>query len=438
MHNTTHAMRFGLAWLFCLVGIPTGSYGQQHQADSAKKFDAMVKSVHGKKITREPKPIRKKGSAYIYNVFTELHIEFLFGPSQVINNVDAVSIFPVKVSGFKKVHDTRVSSKPKITRGNDTEFVRLTVKDLLADNAKPKATIRDFKVDHGTEFEVEQMIRDEIIEAVRWYLPHVEVEGRQKFWQKKLRIENQTNDKMYVFVYYRSKRQTQEGNQWSWLPTKPGGGKPVKIVVPPKSQKLVVGQPVQYVNLPFGFKSVNVNLQQRKLPIETWKVRIWAESENGERWERYRRKDLELIPPNSKYENQRVYHDQTMQTHTYAFKPKSRQRTFSERMLVLRNNTREELVVDLAYFSRIGGESRWRKLPSMKIPPQTIVGPTDEFGMRVRASKIRFKAEGKSFLYTKFYNNSLYLVKESEAGRVYQARKIGQFEHVFEKIDKDD
>ena len=107
-------------------------------------------------------------------------------------------------------------------------------------------------------------------------------------------------------------------------------------------------------------------------------------------------------------------------------------------MVAFKNATTEPLELQVRYLSREQGELRWRSLPAMTIPAGQTAGPLNPQGMRVRASEIRFKAKGESRFFNKHANDSLALVEEGDAGRIYAAEKIGQFVYIFQPKDSED
>ncbi|MCA9175569.1 MAG: hypothetical protein KDB14_13885 [Planctomycetales bacterium] len=376
----------------------------------------MADSISQARVIKTPSPVERRGEGFIVDQRKELHLEFQQGATRLDQDVNAQALFPLKVTGFTLQYDSRKDLRPVVKRGSDLQRVLVTVEGLLADEGKPKARIRDFQLKHGTDYDAVQLARDEIISRIQWYLPDVDIEGKQKFQEKRLAIENLTEEPVWVFAVAHSRQRANKGFEFRWRPANPDSGNAYRMQIPPKS------------TLPFLIDAG----EERRDPLQAARVRIWAESESGERWEAHRTHDLPLVERNAAFDNARVYHDDQIQTYTWPIKPKTGERSFSERLVVFKNATVEPLEVQVRCLSQEQGALRWRQLPSMTIPPMTAAGPVTPLGMRVRASEVRFVAKSKSLLFNKHAEQSLPLVEESDAGRIYTAEKIGQFVYVFE------
>ena len=409
------------------------------KAELASRFEALAASVSQAEVVKSPEPIDEAGSGYRFSKATELHIEFQVGATRLLNQVDASALFPVKVTGYQRVFDSRKHAQPVTERGSDLQRIMVTVEGLLADEGTPKAKIRPFELKHGTDYDAVQLARDAIIDRVRWYLPDVEIEGRQKFLQKTLSIQNATDEPIWVFAHVRRRIRDEKTYEWNWLPGDPGSAKPYRMRVDPKTTQqfeieLLKGRQIDLPSVG-GIGGGDINLPDVNQPLIGNRVRVWAESESGQRWEEYRSKDLWLVEPNPKLDGQRVYHDLKRQTFTYRIDPKTGSRSFNERLLVLKNDTPETLRVDLQYRARENGLLRWRKVKTLQIPPGVVAGPLTGQQMRVRASQIRFVARGEDLYFNRYGNESLHLVEKGEAGRVYLAEKIGEYVHVLQTKD---
>jgi hypothetical protein len=417
-----------------LVSCPPSLADDDRLLDRARRFEAMAEQVSQARMERVSDPIHESGDGYVFSRSAELHVEFQIGATRLGDQADAEALFPVKVTGFTREYDSRTQARPVTRRGGDLQRVKLTIAGLLSDEASPRAQIRPFQLDHATDYDAVQLVRDEIIANIQWYLPEVEIEGRQKFTEKTLVVDNQTDEPIWVFAQRHTRRRSDAGYQWQWLPGEPGTAESYRVLIAPrKTQPLLMRcEPRGVAGGSEPGESAVISPEDRDRPLIANRIRIWGESESGDRWETHRATDLWLVPANPRFNNERVYHDEHVQAYTWRIEPIVGPRQYSERLIAFKNNTTDKLTINGHYLSQENGETAWRALPNLQIEPGATAGPLSAQGMRVRASRVRFVARGDNLLFNKFARDSLHLVDESPAGRVYSAEKIGQFVYVFE------
>jgi hypothetical protein len=222
---------------------------------------------------------------------------------------------------------------------------------------------------------------------------------------------------------------------WQWIPGVPARGEALRFVIPAKKDQLVIlpqkpaGGAARAATFLAGVAQAIAAL---RLPMEASRVRVWAEDDAGDRWPQYKDKDLWLVAPNPKFDNQRVYHAEEMDTFHYRFRASPGPKLFSEKLLTLQNDTRERLVVDLRYYSSVDGKAEWRKLDKLVVGPGVRTIPRTSDGLRVRASQICFTAQGSVLFFGAHASQPLFTVPESaNKQRVYRAEKMEEFVEEF-------
>jgi len=329
----------------------------------------------------------------------------------VDNDKNGMLVFPMQVSGFSST--IAPGQRPKRSTGSDLVEIKVIFKGLIGEET-PKAKIDLPSFNQGSRFPAADMVRDEIQKGIEKFLPEVEIEGRQKRRQKQLRVANKTQEKLRVFVHVRTSYFAKEsGYQWIWTPSPPGETPHVMDVDPESSELLEIFSPDR--------RSENATAQR---------VRIWAESESGQRWLDHRDEDLWLVDSNPQFENERVYFSEQVETFDHTFEPQPGPHVFTERVLKLRNETPEFLSLEVQYRSSDHGNVEWETFRG-EIPANSSIEPRNDLGMRIRASRIRFSAETQNRLFETHQGSPLWLVDQIEGQRAYAADKIGEFQYVF-------
>lgn len=318
-------------------------------------------------------------------------------------------------------------------KGASIEFAAVVPqdsRDLKKDEVqgKPKARIRVEPIKDASGMNATRLAHIEIQRLVERHLPEVEIEGPKMHYVSQLAVHNRTKEPIKVWVQRRSRRYDGQKLVWEWTPAEPGSRDAHRFKLEP-GQKEVLEVVTGYSH--HVSETSEVELASTE-PLTASRVRIWAESESGERWMQYKTKDRWLVKRDPKLREARGYFADKVRTYTHVIEPKSGGRIYSERLVQLTNKTAEPLKVNLRYRTNEGGETSWRSLDSFEIPPGGRGFPSTSEGMKVRASRIRFTAQSEHFYFGKHKNKSLYLVEETDDRRIYFADKIGHFEHVFD------
>lgn len=444
--RTSTCFLVGICFALRQIGAQADDNELSAKDDVVQRFERMANWVFARELVKKTKPYKKSEDGFRFSRYSELHIEFQLGATRLENEKDGAALFPIKATSLSRKYDSRRQERPELKERGDLQRVKLTVRGLLSEGDTPKAKItdfdpkREFKISHVTNYDAEQLIRDEIHRAIRWYLPEVLIEGRQKYLQKKLEIKNATDESIWVSLHRRTRVRGEKGYQWKWLPNEPGKGAAYdRILVRPKTThalKVKVAE-IGEINLPTtplggGGK---IDLPDVERPVVANRVRVWAESESGQRWEECYDRNLWLVTKNPRIENDRAYYAEEMETYTHTIKPKTGTRYLTERVVLFRNETDDELTVDLQFRSNLNGVSKWRSRKAFRIQPGKTVLPLYE-DMRMRAAAIKFSAEGENVLFERHKSEPLWLVEEFEGKRVYRGEEIGRYTHVFKLADE--
>jgi len=166
--------------------------------------------------------------------------------------------------------------------------------------------------------------------------------------------------------------------------------------------------------------------------LEASRVRLWAESSDGELWTEWKEEDLWLVEPSPQLDGRRSYLASDVESYVHRFRPRVSQRVFAEKMLKMTNALPESIKVDLLFESRTESFWTWKRLGIFEIPGNSSMFPKSEFGLSVRASRVRFVAHSESCRFETFKDEPLWLVEDTPSGRRYRADQIGVFDFVFD------
>lgn len=385
------------------------------QKDRAERLEKFALAIEQVKVDREQSTGDQQSGDRRYSRASELHLSFHTAVTGLENdNKDAAVIFPMHASGFTRIIDSR--SDGQLDSGSDLKKVKVSIADFFGAEGKPKATIDVPEPRHGSTFPAQQIARDEIQRLLEEFLPEVEIDGMQRFFEKELAVRNNTEEPITVWLVYRTRRHNeQQGWHWTWQPSEPGEGEPLTYTVDAGSTLLLKAA---------GDDSKSDNVRAAR-------VRLWAESESGSRWLEYRDEDLWLVDKNPKFDGLRRYHAEKIERYVHTIQPQPGPKVFSERVVRFRNASPEPVSLSLRYYTRRGGSLGWRSM-QLQIPPGQTVSPRGDDGMRIRASRLRFSAASENRRWLKYAERTLWLVEESAGRRVYQAEEIGTYLYVLE------
>ena len=125
-------------------------------------------------------------------------------------------------------------------------------------------------------------------------------------WLKRLlRVVNETQEQLTIWVHYRTVKETSTKSFWQWMPGPPvNENRALKFT-------LDAGRAIQVED-------------DEDVPIEANKVRIWAQSESGAALEKHKNKDLWLVQPGHKYFAKKI------EESSYSFKGKGQRQKGAE------------------------------------------------------------------------------------------------------------
>lgn len=400
------------------------------EKDVTKRLSELANKIDQVKIIKRPETELRNGKNSAYLERRELFVKLAncaVAPAEG-GEKDAILAFVVRHNGYQWLVNDRSVKASKDEDGSEVKWASIRVKNFKSEGGRrPNVEFELPKLSDYSGLPVSELVHDRLLDLIETFLPEADIEGRRRFYQKQLRIENKTEETITVWIQRRTRKRIADSyrHEWTWTPGKPGSSEAAQITIEPKKTELLSAS--FDVNLgPFGGK------KEITVPFAASRVRIWAESESGERWMRYKDKDLWIVSRNPRMANERRYYAEKIATHTYVIEPKSGGRIYSERLVRLTNKTKEPLSVQLSYRANEGGETKWRRLKSFEIPAGASGNAKTTAGMKLRASQVRFEAESEHFRFRAYTKEPLYLVKETDDHRNYFAEKIGQFEYVFE------
>ncbi len=351
-------------------------------------------------------------------------LSFRNASSELQGNHDAVLALLIGCSDFHSTINTKGTSR--VVAGSDAQVATVHLTQLVADKGEshPRAKIDVPNLKHVSECDVRLLALREIQRLVELYVPNVQVEGPRMHFESELCVANHTPEPITVWVQGRFRSVQESKFVWRWAPGAPGSRETYRFQIDPGKTELLE------INSRFPSDNATVDTQAR--PLTANRVRLWVESESGERWMTYRDKDLWLLQPNSAVDETRGYFADQPRVYTHVVEPKSGGRIYNDRILRLTNKTNEPLQVSLSYRASEGGQTTWRQIKEFAIGPGASGYPTTSEGMRVRASQIRFTAKSDNYYYGEYERKPLPLVDVTQGRRLYYAKKIGLCDHAFE------
>lgn len=385
------------------------------------RLDKMAASMDEVDVTKKETSGDRQSDGRRQSKVSELKFRFLLCTSGLINDdKDGMLLFPMQVSGFTSTLSPGV--KPRRRSGADLVEIRVVFTGLVGQDT-PQAEIKLPSFKQGSTFPAADLVREEIQKRIERFLPEAEIQGRQRRREKYLRVTNQTEQTLKVFVHRRTNRFDPEtGYRWLWKPAEPG-----------QQPQVVSIDPGESVRLKADGENSEPDSEQDASPVTAQRVRIWAENEAGQRWPKHRETDLWLVDKNPDFDDARVYYSEQIETFERVFDPQPGPHVFTERVLRMTNKAPQPLSVSLQYRTTERGLAAWREA-EFTIPANSAFEPKDDYGMRIRASRIRFSAESEDRRYRTYQTDDLWLVERVDGRRAYQADAIGQFQYVFQPL----
>ena len=324
------------------------------------------------------------------------------------------------IKRYRWVINDRSEKESKEHAGSEARWASICVRNYRG--LRPDVQIDIPTLEDYSGFPASQMVRDRVVDLIERFLPEALIDGKRPFYEKQLRIHNATDQRVRVWVQRRTRiRNRHYDYDWKWTPSGPGTCEAHTLELDPGDS--VVPPPRREKELLLT------------IPFSASRVRVWAESESGERWVAYRNRDLWLVPKNPDCDNERKYYAEEMQVHTHVIEPRSGPRIYTERVLAFENHTEEKLTVNLRYCTHRDGESRWLELDNVEVPPGEPLYPRGADGMVIRASQVRFTAQGDNLYFGAHRERPLRLVQEGHGRAMYRAERIGKLVYTFSPPD---
>ena len=439
-HNTvpiwedTRVLAFRRARYFSDVVIPNTrsplGYVQDELPENVEdQIVKMALAINDEKIVRKPAPEVRKTLGRRYTKATELRIKMERCVPAPEAEHHVVLPIAIRASGYMVGSMMNKDGEQVRSSGSEMKWGHILLENVKAKDGKnqPNAKIvlpPDLKADY-TYLPVADIIRDRLQEIIEHFLPGIAIDGKRRFFEKKLAVKNDSDEAVTVWVQRTTLVQRGDKKEWLWEPGAPGTSTADKLVVPAKTTKLLEGK--VELNLPKfagGPKTVT-------LPLTAHRVRIWAEGAGGERLLKDKDKDLYLVDEDPKYDNARRYYAKEMETYTYTVRLPKGNRVFSERVVTLKNETDQPLTVLLRYRSHKEGQTAWRSLPKVVVEPGQTLPARGADGLMVRASQLAFSAESESMRFQASKAEPVFTVAETDQHRLYRGDTIGTYVQVF-------
>jgi len=412
-------------------------------ADKTEKLREAVATGGMRGITRSNSGEQKIVAGRRLSERSQLNLQFRNPSAALEGNDGALLTVVVPAAGFSEKIRT---GKPTV-RKTESDFQIATVRfeRLVADPPKvdtaktgegkteptktnqpkpPTAKISVPILKHGSQFPAERLAHVHLQELIERFLPEVEILGPKKYVESRLAVKNGTDEPLVLWVKTYHRQPIQGRLDWAWLPSAPKEVPAFRFALKPGETKVLDSADLLELRRDLT-AAVPVG------PLAAARVRLWAESESGERWMDYRNKDLNIVAADSALGGEPGYFADSMKTHVHVIRPKTGLRVHSERVVKLTNKTSEPLDVALEYHSVEGDVARWRKLDPFEVPPGATGLPTTPEGMKVRASQIRIVGKGENLYFGEYERSPLHVVDAEKGGRLYSAEKIGTFEFTF-------
>ena len=374
-------------------------------------------------VTRATPPDFRIEGGNRYSDESQLRVQFRNAASDLLGKEGVTVALLVSTSGFRSTINTRKSNQLQAASDGRPAYVQID--GFVSDEKRrPRARIVVPKLKDASSFNAQRIAHYELQRLIELYLPDIDIQGPKTYVESQLAVYNLCKEPITVWVQGRWRKVDNAHFVWQWAPGNPGSREAYRFSIDPGETELL--------EIAARFPDPDSTLDNEARPLTASCVRLWAESESGERWMTHFDKDLWLVPPEPGMEETRGYFADQIRTYTHVIEPKSGTRIFDERLVVMTNKTREPLKVQLRYRATEGGETAWRTAHDLTIPPGGSEFPKTSEGMRVRASQVQFSARSDHLFFGAYSQNILPLVGGADGQRLYHADKIGQFEHVFE------
>ncbi|HEX5272391.1 MAG TPA: PASTA domain-containing protein [Gemmataceae bacterium] len=240
---------------------------------------------------------------------------------------DAVVTFFIQTGSFRHKIDPHGGGGKGPATAADGRVGEIHVTGLFG-KGPPRAVVKVPKLANQSPWDPEALLRDRLTELVERSLPKTEFAGR--FEERKLAVHNATPEALSVWVQVETKT---AGGQWSWLPNGRGEDHPAYRFTVPAGKTMSLKHPDSAAI----FRGV--------------RARVWAESDSGLVWSKNLRADALLVDEREEDGHYRYYADQ-MNYYLFTFTADRRARTLHERLLAVRNDTAEPLLVSARAHTR--------------------------------------------------------------------------------------
>jgi hypothetical protein len=324
---------------------------------------------------------------------------------------DAVVTFFVQTCSFRQKIDAHGSAQKPATAA-DGRVGEIRIAGLFG-KGKPRATVNVPKLANQAPWDAEALLRDHLAELVERNLPTSEFGGR--FEERALAVHNGSPEPITVWLQVESKA---DGGKWSWLPSGRGEERPAfRFTVP-------------------AHQTVPLKCGESPVALHSLRARLWAESESGLVWGQYMRTDLLLVDEKDDGGEHRYFSDR-MQYFVFTFNAAKGPRVLHERLISVRNDTAEPLLVNLRahthdYEGKAIQDSTGKPA---RVEPGKTLRLRHPGGLALRGSEVQVWAEdagGHSFRWVKHEKAPVALTDKNG----YRGEAIGTALFVFEASAK--
>lgn len=417
----------------------------QLRAQVEERLQPLVGALSGHQFEQLGTPESQLSGDRLRSRRAELHGRFSDATAVALERGDALVGLIISVSSFRCDVASGVGSRNERQQATAVRGAVIHLTSLLPRDprdvppgespGRPKARIEVPELADASGYDARRLAYVELQHLIERFLPEVEIEGPREFTENDLEIVNTTDETIRIAVQVRQRVVQETQFRDLWVPGPPGSAtvwsatlKPGEKWPPPAGNAGDVAGGLAGGNPAGGWRPDGASVGKEGAglgPVRGAVARIWAESESGEVWREFQSQDLALVPPNPALGGRRAYMAEQRGQYRHEIKHQPGARMFSERLVALRNETRETLRGRLGWYRRSNGSSQWQWTPVWEIAPGQLFEPRDATGLRIRASEIVFVAEGEHLRFDQHRTQPISLVEPIADGRrVYRAEKI--------------
>ena len=322
---------------------------------------------------------------------------------------DAALGFAIQVVGFTHQIDPRQkASRPAVQSGVYRGIVRIKG---LHGKGKPKAEIDIPKMNHGSEFPADDLLRQAVTQLLEQLLPQVQEDGRLD--ERKLAVENATGERVTVWVQTQTHPAKGDKTKWEWEPGLVGQtGQAFKFTLAPQETYALIRT-------------------DRREAISGVAARISAQSESGRIWTGNQKQNVWLVDDFEENDG-RHYYASTMETFVYRLGNAGKPAKFVTRAVRVTNRTDHAVVVNAqAYYLDVTAGWIWADARPARIEPGRTLTLERTDGELLHGAKARLWAQDAGGMRSRWVKYRSSAAEQVAAGG-YEATKIDDFDYILE------